>query len=450
MEEQNDELRVEGVEVSDVGALRRAVRVTLSAAALAAETEARLRRLAKTAKLPGFRPGKAPAAMLKRQYGASLRAEALESLAQRRMVEALGDGRIRGSVHVYPPELQPAEGGTLELRFEVERMPEVTPTGYLGLRLEIKPVTIAEDALEKRLAGLQEEHAHMVPVEGRTTVEAGDVVTLSYRGEGSEAAEKIGQDDAQIDLADAELLRPFAEGIVGATVGEEKVFSMTFPEDFRESSLAGEPVDVRVTVHKIERKVVPDLDDAFAVDTGIASSLEELKASLQAQLDDAASAERRKRAQARALELVLDAHPVELPEGYVSAEAAREFDGLREQLKRYEMTFEQVGLDAKQQYTRIMTELQRGMRQSLVLSAIARKEGLEASDADIDAQVEREAARHNMPVAMLKARMDQETRARYAYEARMSRVLDFVVDGATIVEVADAAEPEGADSPSEG
>ena len=253
------------VQVEAQSPVSRTVAVTLPADAVGAATNKRLREIGKTAKIQGFRPGKVPFPQLKRRYGKSARLDAIDGLVNSSIGELLERDDLRDTIHLSRPEVTDGfEGGPVTFTFVSETMPRVEPVDYTGIEVEQVRSEVEEAAVEVRLKALRDEHTEVVPVEDRTVVQATDIVTVTYRGKGSEAASEIHAQDQQIDLGDPDLLAGFASG-QGAEKGST-VEVVTAPEEFPVEALQGS-VLLDVKVEEIEKRV-PELDDELAKETG--------------------------------------------------------------------------------------------------------------------------------------------------------------------------------------
>lgn len=433
------------VKVEAQSPVSRLVAVTLPAESVAAGTNKRLREIGKTAKIQGFRPGKVPFPQLKRRYGKSARIDAIDRLVNESLASLLDRDDLNDTIHLSRPEVTSGfEGGDVTFTFVSETMPRLDPVDYTGVDVQQVKAEIDEAEIESRLQALRDEHTEIVPVEDRTTVNADDVVTVTYHGQGSDAAKEIHAHDQQIDLADPNLLAGFAEGLAGAEKGASVEVTITAPEDFPVEALQGQDVVLEVKIEEIKAKRVPELDDELAKETGDAETLEELTTQIRAELVEAASKANEGQARRQLIEKIVANNPTDLPPLYVEAQAQQETMGRLRQLMGQGLDIRQMGIDVQQMAAGLTGEVSQAIHESLVLRAIGDKEEIQVTDEDFDAFLAEQAEESGQPLPKLRARFrDAEQKDRAMVRLRFDRVLDFVWSKATI-EWVDAPEDDAA------
>lgn len=245
------------------------------------------RKAARTLHIPGFRKGKAPYHVMLRYVGeSSLRAEAAEEMFAAIFEEALGE------IDVTPygqPSLDEMDIEPLVYKFTIPLQPVVELGDYRAIRKEIEPVEITDEAVQQALEKVRERQQVLEPVE--RPVEAGDMVTLAGRGTTAPDNERIFDAERTDMVMDADQIffgQSFVDNIVGMEVGEEKTFTLNFPDDFEDEELGGAEATFTVTVLEIKRRELPDLDDDLAREAGDYDSLEELREALAEELQEQA------------------------------------------------------------------------------------------------------------------------------------------------------------------
>ena len=411
------------------------------------QVAARLKELSRTAKVDGFRVGKVPTDVIRKRYGRSARLDAVENVVQSAVVEVLQREDLKGAIEFSRPALESgAESGDLRFRFQVERFPTIKVQGYTGLSAKKLRVTVPADAVEAELVKLQEQHTQMVPVEDRTVVEAGDHVRVSYQGIGDGPVAEIRQDEQELDLSSEDLVAGFADGVVGQSVDEVRTIDVTLPEPFGLADLAGKTIQVEVRVLGILRRDVPALDDALARESGQAETIEELRSQITARLESARAEESDGKLRRSLIEQVCAVNPVVVPPMFLDSQARREVMHRLEMLKRQGIEWEKLGLNPMDLLERVRPEVEQSIVESLVLRAIGEAEGIEVSDADIDAECAVIAERVKVPVETVRQRYaEPEQREQLVSRLLFERVLDFVQSKATI-ELVDELVEAGADA----
>lgn len=410
----------------------------------------KLRELGRKVRIDGFRKGKVPTAVIKKRYGRSARMEAIEEVVQRVLLEALQNEELEGTIHFSRPEvLEGYDRGAVRFRFQAENFPEIEVAEYAGVKILQKDPAVSADEVDAEIEKLREELTQMVPVEDRKTVASDDVVRLSYQALGEGQVSEIHQEDQEVDLSREDLLDGFADAIVGAEVGVKKNAEIALGDDFPVEDLQGETITLEVEVHEILRRDVPELDDAFARETGRAESLEELRSTIEAELKETREKESRNDARQRLAAEVSKLHEVELPAHYLRQQSEEQVMQQLQMFERQGINWRELQLDVNRMVEGAQQEMGPAMKQSLVLQAIAKKEGFEVSDEDVQAELERIAEENNVPAAQVAAQFsNDDAKAQLRFRLLIDRVLDFVWSKATI-EVVDELPDESSDDATE-
>jgi trigger factor len=430
------------VEVETVDAVRRRLAVEVPADEVSTQLNAEYARLAKSARVPGFRPGRAPRHVLQQLFGDRVQAEVFERLIQQSLVEAMESNGLEA---VGRPELvtkQAAPGEPLIYSATVEVKPTLVIGDYAGLEVE-RPIEAVEPAhVEQFLVHLRESMAQLHPVTDRDTVAAGDVVRLDYEARLGDTVVGRGE-QRDVEVGANGFPPEFDRHLIGARAESQLDFPVTYAEDAA-GSLAGKTVSFRVKVGAIFSKEVPPLDDEFAKDHGECSTLDELRERVRKQLEQRAIDRGNEAMRRTLLGKLVEANDPMVPralverrlsgmveEARVEAERAgrwpRQDAGLRERLAREfepQATFE--------------------VKAGLLLEAIARQEGIEISEAELDERIGAIAAQANQAAERVRA-VYGTAEARRHLRARMlqSKAIDAV---ARQVKIRDVGKSSVADS----
>ena len=254
-------MKTEFVDVNDT---RKNVRVEIPSEIVDAEIDRHTRDYSRKARLPGFRPGKAPARVVKQRFKEQILHDVAHHLIPRAIDDAL---RERGVEAVDAPDVRDItveEGQPLTFTASFDTLPPVEPGDYVTLSLRRRAVTVEEDAVAQALQRLRDRAARYEPVEGRT-VEAGDTVILDL--ERRDASGKVDKHpDVNVELGAKANPPGFDEQLLGLEAGEKKTFPIHYPADYAITELAGTDVSYTVSVKAVKRRTLPDLDDEFAKD----------------------------------------------------------------------------------------------------------------------------------------------------------------------------------------
>jgi len=351
------------------------------------------RKVVRQVNVPGFRRGKVPRNIFEKRFGVeSLYQEALDLLLPEAYMKAVEETKIDP---VDRPEVDVQQIGkdqALKFTAKVTVKPEVTLGEYKGIELPEKSADVTEEDIQNELKRLQERHAELVVLE-EGTAENGDIVILDFEGfkdgvpfEGGKA-EKY-----SLELGSGNFIPGFEEQIVGMAKGEEKDLNITFPENYHVEELKGQPVVFKVKLHDIKRKNLPELDDEFAKDVSEFDTLEEFKADISKRLKERKEWENRMELESIALEKAAEASEVDIPAVMIDNEVNRMFEDFRNQLRMQGMDMKMYLQFTGQTEEKIKEEMrpnaEKRVRNSLVLEAIAKAENIEASEEDVQKELE--------------------------------------------------------------
>lgn len=311
------------VSVESIGTLGRRLKVAVPADQVEKEFNARLQRLSKQVKMPGFRPGKVPLKMVEAQYGGRLIDEVAGELVQTTLYEAIGSQGLRPAGDPKIERKPFVRGEQLEYTVEFEIFPEVKRFDLTGVRIERPVVTVGEEDVNRTLETIRKQRANWKLVERAANL--GDRLTIDFVGRIDGKEFEGGKANAfQVVLGSGTLLKDMEQGLVGAKMSDARQISVKFPSDYRHSPLAGQTAEFDVKVSDVTEAVLPELNESFAKDLGVKDgNLDVLRSDVKANLEREASARARAIVRARALKQLLDANPVEVPRSLLDAEVTR-------------------------------------------------------------------------------------------------------------------------------
>jgi trigger factor len=367
-----------------------------------AAQDAAFRKLVRNAKIPGFRPGKVPRKIFESQYGTARIVEsALDDLLNTKYPAALEEHGIE-PLNRPAVELVPAEDDAAPPRFKavVSVRPEFEPQGYTGVEITDVPETARDEDLDRTLEQMRKEAATLVPVD--RPAQLGDTVVMDYAGKIDGVAFEGGTAQGQETELSAERFIPgFVDGIVGMKAGETKDVPAKFPDPYSNADLAGKDAVFTITVHDVKEPELPELDDDFAKRVSRSENLADLRAEIKRRLDETTQRTARRQMSGELLDKVVAANDFPLPEVLV----ARELDSLLDESRQY-VARAGIGWDEYlQQSGKTEAELREGFRgeaerrvkTTLLVEAIAKKEGIQATQADVEQELSALAAQYGQP-----------------------------------------------------
>jgi trigger factor len=359
------------------------------------------RHVAERTRVPGFRPGKAPRAVVDRYVGrASVVAEALDHLVSDSYESALDQVDVipidQPDVDIDPSAL--AEGSALSFTATVPVRPEVELGSYTDYPFELETPEVTDEQVEGVITELREQQGSLRPIDGRPA-QNGDVVAVKYTGTiGGEPFEGGSSDRMPLILGENRMIAGWEDQVVGMEMGATKGFDITFPDDYRVEELRGKEAHFEVELLDMRERILPEVDDEFARSVAEVQTVDELRAEIRDALGKRAEAEARHAYSDRIIDFATSNATVELPEVMIANEVEIMRDELRTRLAQQRIGMEQYLSLAKQTPEELTNELRepasRRVKTLLVLSAIAEKEGIDARDEEIDTEIADQLARY--------------------------------------------------------
>ncbi len=404
--------------------------------------------LAARTRVPGFRPGKAPRHLVERYAGtASLVAEAVDHLVSDSYDAALDQTDI---IPIDQPQVDidsaaVSEGVPVRFTATVSVRPEVKLGAYVDYPFSLEIPPVSDEDVEAVITELRDGQATLRPVDGRPARE-GDVAAVKFAGtiEG-EPFEGGSADRLPLVIGEGRMVPGWEEQLVGMAIGETKEFDVTFPDDYRVERLRGQLAHFSVELLDLRDRILPELDDEFAKSVGEVSTVDELRAEIREALVTRAEAEARHHFGDRIIDFATANASVDIPEVMVANEVEIMRDELRSRLAQQRIGLDQYLALAKQSPEELATELRepgsRRVKTLLVLSAIAEQEGIDADDAEIDAEVADQLARYTNEPRLAEYLGSRRGRAYLRMTIRNRKVVDTLIER--------AAGPPSASAPAE-
>ncbi len=418
------------VDVQELGACKRRLQVEETPEVVSEAWERAFTRVQREARLPGFRKGKVPRSMIKLHFADDVKQEVARRLIPEVYRQALTETRLEP---VEEPDLQEVrleEGASLSFAAVVEIKPAIALGTYAGLPVTHTPKPFADGEVDEALGHLREQAAEYRAVE--RPADLGDLAVVDYTltPEGMEPRTETGYG---IVLGQAQVMPEIEEAVIGLGPGGSRQVRVRFPDDHRTEALRGRAGEAQVTVQEVKEKVLPALDDDFAKAVGPFETLEALRVELRRDLEARRARENRRALEDAVVDALLAAHDFQVPEALVLRQVSHQIEHTRERLRQQGVDPDRLPWD----YPKLLEELKPGaervVRRALLLEAIAEREGLTASDADVDAEVERIAQASQRPAPAVRSMMERSgdlDSLRLALGEK--RTLDFLIERAQV------------------
>jgi trigger factor len=411
--------------------------IEVPAAVVDATYDRVLNRLASRAKIEGFRPGRAPRALIEARLGpAALREEVVETMVPEVVQQALTEKSIDPIDNPDVEVLELERGKPAKLKATVSVMPEVDLADPSKLKVEAPDHTheVTDELLERRLEDLREPMAEITPVERE--VRKGDIAVIDIEVDADgKVVESETRKSTEAEVKEGVLLPELVEVLPGTFTGETREARVDFPPDYSNPELAGKRATIRVTVRGVKEKVLPPLDDELArsMTNGKQQTAEAYRQAVREELEESAHAIEKMDREQMAAKALVDASSVEVPQSLVDRELTSELESLERTLNRQGLKLdkylEYLGKSLDQWMEAARPEAESRLKTDLVLQEFARREGLEPTDQEVLEYLEEQAAQDDELKSQLDALKASRTARRYfASRLRRRRVLDRLLE----------------------
>lgn len=417
------------VTIEELSPVRKRMQVEVSAEHVRAELDRHFSQLGDRSRIRGFRPGKAPRAVLEKMFGDQVRREVVSHLVEESFYRAVESNHLDV---VGTPEIEADDltaGGALTYKATVDVRPQIVLTDMQGLEVGRPSAEVSDEQIERVVNSMRESAATLLPIEDRGVVESGDVVTvdLSTTLDGGQPVRRA---DVMLEAGAGTFPEALERQIVGQHKGARLDLQVPYPEDYGNASLAGKTAAFEVEIRDLRQKKLPDLDDDFARDHGRAESLADLRGKIRVDLEHRAGHEADNAVRQGVVEQVIDRHVFEVPASMVARRTEYLLSSLDLRLPE--------GSEGQTLAERLREQLrgraEREVRAELVLEAIASRDGIAVEDHEVTAEIDEMAQREQQAPERLRAFYDRPE-ARAALQARMvrERVIENLVASARIV-----------------
>ena len=409
------------------------------------------RHVAERTKVPGFRPGKAPRHVIDRFVGrGSVLAEAVDHLVSDSYGAALDQTDV---IPIDNPEidLDPAnlaEGRGITFTATVPVRPDVTLGSYTDYSFGLETPEVTDDQVAQVIEELREQQATLRPVDGRGAAE-GDIASVKFVGTiDREPFEGGSADRLPVVIGEDRMIPGWEQQLIGLEIGGTKGFDIAFPEDYRVEELRGKEAHFEVELLDLREKLLPEVTDDFAKSVGDVQTVDELRAEIRDAMEKRAEAEARHAFGDRIIDFAVSNASVELPEVMIANEVEIMRDELQSRLAQQRIGLDQYLALAKQTPEELTAELRepatRRVKTLLVLSAIAEREGIDASDEQIDAEIGEQLERYGEDARLREYLTSRRGRSYLRMTLRNRTLIDTLVDRALGTDA--SAEPTEAEA----
>ncbi len=385
--------------------------------------------------LPGFRKGKAPMAMIEKMYGSHI---FYEDAANILMPEAYAKAADESGLDIVS---QPAievtqieKGKNFIFTAEVAVKPEVTLGEYKGVEVEKKTVEVTDEEIEAELKKEQEKNSRIIPIEGRP-VENGDLVVLDFEGFVDGEAFQGGKGEQYpLTIGSGSFIPGFEEQLIGAEVDKEVEVNVTFPEDYQAEELKGKAATFKCTVHKIEKKELPELNDDFAKDVSEYDTLAEYKEEIKKNIEESKLEDVRREKEDAVLTKIIEGAQMDIPDAMLETQAQQMLDDFARRMQSQGLTMDQymkfTGTSLEDLQKQMKPQAMKRIQSRLVLEKIAAEENIVISDEQLMEEIKKMADMYKMDAEKLSDMMGDHEKEQLKLDMAVQQAITLVTEAA--------------------
>jgi trigger factor len=385
--------------------------------------------------MQGFRKGKAPRLMIEKMYGVGVFYEdAANILLQEEYPKALEESKLDV---VARPEIdikQIEKGKEFIFTATVALKPEVTLGDYKGLEVEKVSIEVTDEEVDAEVAKVQDQNSRLISIEDRA-VENGDQTIIDFEGFVDDVAFEGGKgEDYELVIGSHSFVDTFEEQLIGKNIGDKVDVNVTFPEVYQSEELAGKPALFKVEIKAIKAKELPIADDEFASEVSEFETMKEYKADLKTKLEEKKTAEAKTAKENAAVALAVENSSMEIPDAMLREQVNTMLNDFSQRMQQQGLTMEQymqfTGMTPDKMQEQMQPQAEQRIKTRLVLEAIVKAEKIEASDDDVEKELEGMAAAYKMEIDTLKSYMGEAEKENVKADIAVQKAVDLVVEAA--------------------
>jgi trigger factor len=404
--------------------------ITVPVEEVEAETGRAVANVQQRAKLPGFRPGKAPPSIIRQHFAGDIRKQVLEGLIPKHLQNRFEaeDLKVVGQPDITDVHLEAGE--PLRFKAEFEVVPQVELQDYKGLTVKYHDPEVTDQDVDKRIEELRHQKAEFVNEDPRP-LRDGDFAVLSLESLSGVDGPAVKQDEMTLEVGGGDTLEDFSEHLRGMNPSEVKEFDVHYPEDYGQPKLAGKTVRFRTQVKGVRRKELPEINDEFAQDLGDYRTVDELREAVRKSLFAQRQFEAQQEAKNQLVDKLVDMHDFPVPETFIDQQIKSRTEQAVRALADQGQDIKSLKLDWKKVKESQRDRALREVKASMLLSRISEREAIAATRDEVDREVDRLARQQREPFAAVRLRFEKDgTLGRIASHIQTEKTLSFLFEHA--------------------
>jgi trigger factor len=430
------------VTIEDVSSVKKILHIEIPEDKVVRELDNAYKNLKKTAKIKGFRPGKAPRSVLERLYKKDVHIDVSSKLLQDSFVEAIKetDLNIVGNPKIDPPGLD--EKGPYKYDATVEIKPEIEEIDFKGLTLKKNLYRVTDQEMDAQVAMLQKNLAQQKPITEDRAAQKDDFVLVDYEGfkDGKPFAETQKTENFTMKIGTGHIIKTFDEQVIGMKPGDKKDIKVNFPEDYFNAKLANLEINFQVTLHEIREEVLPEIDDEFAKRLGPYETFDDLKNAITDNLDQGYAKRVEQEMNEQIFEALIAKSEFEVPDSMVDYE----LEGIIEEAERsfayHNKSMEDLGLSKEILSEKYRDTAEKKVKRHLILGKIVEQEDMTLTDQEMEDGFKEMSQSFNQPLEDIKNyyKQNEDKIEFFKHTLLEKNAVKLIIKSSTIEEV----EPE--------
>jgi trigger factor len=409
---------------------KHAIEISVPVDEVEQETGRVIEKVRERAKIPGFRPGKVPASLVRKQFSGDIRQQVLENLIPKYLQKQFEAEDLHPVSRPDISDIHFHEGEPLRFKAEFEVVPQIELKDYKGISVPYHDPDVTDEDVTKRIEELRDQKAEYVNVDPRP-IDDGDYAVVSLESIAGVEGEPVKQDEMTLHIGGDDTLPAFSENLRGLSPGEEKDFDVAYPEDYGQNKLAGRTIRFHAVVKGLRRKELPELNDEFAQDLGDYRNLEELRDAIRKAIFAQRQYESQQEAKNKLIDKLVDEHEFPVPEVFVENQIKNRVEQSLRGLAAEGVDPRSIQLDWKKVKETQRDKALREVKASMLLSRVAEREAIAATRDEVDREVDRMARQQREPFAAVRLRFEKDgTLGRIASHIQTEKTLSFLFEHA--------------------